>query len=76
MTIPNKIIPYEESVIFYFPRILCIMEKQRVISPLELYKKVKKDIPNVAFYMEILDCLFALGKINLDEERELLTYVV
>lgn len=76
MTIPNKIIPYEESVLYYIPKVLVVMEKQIVISPMELYKKVRKDIPNLAFYIEILDCLFALGKINLNEERGLLTYVV
>ena len=41
-----------------------------------LYLKVKNRIVSVNDYIEILDCLFALGKIDYDDKEGVLKYVV
>lgn len=76
MLFPNKIIPFEQSVFSYMPQVLKIFEKQAIISPLTLYEKVEKKIPDISTFIDVLDCLYALGKINFDMERGLLFYVV
>ena len=42
----------------------------------ELYKKVIRKMSGVNEFMETLDCLYALGKIEYDEKKEVLRYVV
>jgi hypothetical protein len=44
------------------------------MSPIELYKKVEKKIP-IADFVEVLDCLYILGRVELDEKKEVLHYV-
>lgn len=76
MLLPNKIVPYEKSVIFFFPVILKVMKKHKVITPLALFNAVKKELPDVSTFIDVLDCLYAIGKISLDEDRGILKYVV
>ncbi|MDR0681238.1 MAG: hypothetical protein LBG15_05240 [Dysgonamonadaceae bacterium] len=49
--------------------------KVQDISAIELFEKVKPKIGGIADYLEILDCLFALRKIELSEKMEVLHYV-
>lgn len=73
MKIPSKVTPYKESTIAKFPIVLSLLEK-RDISPSELYESLKKNkIESILEYVEVLDCLYALGKIEL--RGELLHYV-
>lgn len=77
MLLPNKIVPYEKSVIVYFPLVLKELKKHGVIPPLALFNKVrKKKLSDVVVFVDVLDCLFALGKVELDEEKGVLKYVV
>lgn len=64
MRLPNRITPYNESV---FPTMVEVLSKlgNESMKPLELYKKCKCDI---SAYSEALECLFALGKIDFDDE--------
>lgn len=73
MRLPNKVISYKESVLSRFPIILNILIKEE-ISPNELYEKVKDSFEDVGEFIEVLDCLFAIGEIDL-ENGELLYYV-
>ena len=41
----------------------------------ELYERIKKSVPDVSEYMEILDSLYALGKIDIDDKEAVLRYV-
>lgn len=75
MLLPNKLFSYNESIISKFPSILQIL-KNSPYSVSELYKKVQGNVTGVNEYMEILDCLYALNKIDYDEEAEVLRYVV
>lgn len=73
MLFPNKLFTYSESVISKFPIILC--ELSEPIAPIELYKRVSDRLTSVSEYLDALDCLYALRKIEFDEEEGVLHYV-
>lgn len=68
MKMPNKVTPYKESSIAKFPVVLSLLEKGDM-TPSELFSKVKKNkIKDIAEFVEILDCLYAVNKIEMDGE--------
>jgi hypothetical protein len=75
MLLPNKIISYKESILARFPVLLKEI-KPEDISVMDLFKKVKSEFDSIADYLEVLDCLFALKKIELTEQTEVLHYVI
>ena len=68
MKFPSKVTSYKESSLFQFPIVLSLLE-QNSMTPSELYAKLKKT-KNISIqeFMDILDCLYALNKIELHEE--------
>ena len=74
MKLPNKVITYKESPISKFPAVLSCLKEQDM-SPALLYKKVKSKVEDIGEYIDILDCLYALGKIELIEHLGVLHYV-
>ena len=74
MRLPNKVIPYAQSVIARFPRILEIVSKQD-ISPKELLEQTNADNQDMADFLSALDCLYALGKIEFSMKGGKLHYV-
>ena len=73
MKMPNKVTPYKESSIAKFPVILAFLEKEDM-TPSDLFSRVKKDkIQNIDEFVEIIDCLYAMHKIEID--GEVLRYV-
>lgn len=72
MKFPSKVTSYKESSLALFPVILKYLEKKDM-TPAELYKKTKGKIQGIQEFLEILDCLYALNKIEL--ERGVLHYV-
>lgn len=71
MPLPNKIFSYEQSILSKMPVILEVLQNGNV-SVEELYKFMKTKTDNVSEFIEILDCLFVLDKIQLkDGEIEL-----
>ena len=74
MKLPNKVITYKESTISKFPAVLACLKEQDM-SPALLYKKVKSKVEDIGEYIDILDCLYALGKIELIEHLGVLHYV-
>lgn len=67
MKLPSKFINYKESSLYKFPMFLEALEKCD-LSIMELYKKTKNSTENIQEWMEIMDCLYALGVIELREE--------
>ena len=63
MKVPSKVTSYKESTIALFPIILTQLEKGD-LTPSELYKKMKNKVSGIQEYVEILDCLYALNKIE------------
>lgn len=75
MKLPNKIVSYKESILYKLPIILGALNKNR-ISITELYIKISMEFDSINEFIDALDCLFALGKIQYDEEREELVNVI
>lgn len=68
MKLPSKVTPYKESTIAKFPAVLSLLEDGDM-TPQELYDKVKKSkITNISEFVEVLDCLYAMNKIEIHEE--------
>ena len=70
MKFPNKINRYQDTTLFYMVTILDAITQP--ISPSILFKKVKsKFLNNIADYEEALACLYAIGKIDINEQEEI-----
>ena len=74
MLFPNKLFTYSESVISKLPIILIELQWES-ISAVELYKRLADRLTGVSEYLDALDCLYALRKIEFDEEEGVLRYV-
>jgi len=74
MLFPNKLITYRESVISKFPFVLQELQ-EGTSSASDLYKAMSGRITGISEFMDILDCLFALNKIEFDVEEGVLRYV-
>ena len=75
MMFPNKITPYAQSTIAKFSPILKQL-RQSDLSVSDLYKAVKTtDIGDTSEFLCVIDCLYALGMIEYDEERRVLCHV-
>jgi len=73
MKFPNKVVPLKDSLLIKFPIILNLLKEEN-LTTLELYNKSKKKLNGVVEFIDVLTCLFALGKIDyLDDE--VLSYV-
>jgi hypothetical protein len=74
MRFPSKNTSYSESVIVKFPAVLGVLEcADMTVS--ELYRSVKDTTEDIGEFIEILDCLYALGKLELNAETRSLHYV-
>ncbi len=75
MLLPNKLFSYNESILSKFPTVLKELKKGS-LGVHELYQKVMSDLSGVNEYIDVLDCLYALHKIEYDDEEGVLRYVV
>ena len=74
MKFPSKFVTYKNSIISKFPLFLSFLDDcDHSIS--ELYNHVKSKIDGYHEFIDILDCLFMLGKIEFDESKEVIHYV-
>ncbi len=74
MRFPSKVTSYNNSTFARFPAILSLL-KQHDMRPDELYKAVKTKSFDVIEFIDAMDCLFMLGKIELVAGGEVLHYV-
>lgn len=73
MRLPNKVISYSNSIVSRFPDILEAL-MHRDMSPKDLFELTTSGKKNMGDFLSALDCLFALGKIELIEEGKVLRY--
>lgn len=73
MRLPSKVTPFSDSVISLFPTILECLEQQDM-SPHDLFERLSSG-KDISVFMNALDCLFALGQIEIKEETGVLHYV-
>lgn len=74
MKLPNKLISYEDSILSKIPIILKQLEKDNY-NLLELYNHLKCEFNSCKEYLETLELLFLLNKIEVLENEEVLKYV-
>lgn len=74
MLLPNKLCSYNESVLSKLPDTLRVLEKGP-ISVLALYNTVSRHVSGIVEYMDVLDCLYALQKVEYDDKKGVLMYV-
>ena len=72
---PNKIISFKQSYFYKFIIILDVLKNKNCLVH-ELYNKTKNDFENIEEFISVLDCLYALGKIKLDEKNGEIFYVI
>ena len=66
MLLPDKMIRYNESVISKFVPVLQVMILNERIFPERLYKNIKSHFSSLSEFIQTLDALCALGKIDID----------
>lgn len=74
MRLPSKTTTYSGSVLSKFPIMLDLLAEQDM-TPVELYKTTRTKVEDVGEFLEIIDCLYLMGKIELVPDREVLRYV-
>ena len=72
MKLPGKTTPYKRSILALFPRILLLV-KEKDLTVSDLYHSFSR--LDLGDYISALDCLYALGKIEIDSEKGTLYYV-
>lgn len=74
MRLPSKVNTFSDSVIALFTPILENLEK-RAMSPHELLTAMKTKVSEISLFLDALNCLYKLGKIEIPEGTEVLRYV-
>ena len=65
MLFPSKVISYNESILPKLPLVLHYLENgPKKIS--EVYRYTKRKVTDLSDLFEVLDCLYALGMIDLN----------
>lgn len=75
MLLPNKLYSYNESILSRFPVVLKELKKQPM-GVHELYQTVIDKLDGVNEFIDVLDCLYALHKIEYDDIEGVLRYAV
>ena len=66
MLLPNKLFSYEESALPLMPEILRMLDHPK--SHREIYQKLSHKHQDTVRLIEALDCLYAMQKVELDDE--------
>lgn len=75
MRLPSKITSYKESSLSKFPFLLDKLNEDG-LSVYELYEVTNKNFKSIEEFIDTLDYLFALRKIESDRESGRITYVI
>ena len=74
MRFPSKNTSFSESIIAKYPLVLgALVRSDMTVSV--LYHSVKDTTEDIGEFIEIMDCLYALGKLELNVETRSLHYV-
>lgn len=74
MKLPNKVTSYQESILSKFNVLLDEM-CNRDVSLTELYSATYQNFFDMSEFIDVLDILFALNKLEYNDELEVLHYV-
>ncbi|OAA94536.1 ABC-three component system middle component 7 [Clostridium coskatii] len=76
MKLPNKLFNYGESIISKFPIILKILEQKKYLTIYELYEHVITHFNDITEFIDTVECLYALNKIEYNNKLRRIYYVV
>ena len=76
MKLPNKLFSYNESILSKFPIVLNELNEKEYITIYQLYVNVIGKFDSVSEFLEALECLYALRKIDYDFKLRRIRYVV
>ncbi|GEB32817.1 ABC-three component system middle component 7 [Brevibacillus parabrevis] len=74
MILPNKLIPFKDSILakmVYILNVLVVNDESVEI----LFEKTKQYLEDINQFILVLDVLFALEKIEFDQELKVIRYV-
>lgn len=74
MRLPSKITPYKASILARFPLLLKPL-REGALRPSDLYSKTRSKLSGLGEFVLVLDCLYALGAIEFDDENGVIRYV-
>ena len=74
MRMPSKVNPFSDSLVALFAPILERLEKQDM-TPHDLLVATKTKVSEISIFLDALDCLYKLGKIEIPDGTEVLRYV-
>lgn len=74
MKFPNKVISYEESILSKLTVILNVLSRKDE-SLIELYYDTQKYFIDMPEFIDTIECLFVLNKVDYNEDLEVLHYV-
>lgn len=70
MPLPDKFFSYDRSIISKFPDVLERVQNED-IPAMDLYISLKGKFQGVSEYIEVLDSLFAMKRIRLNEKGDI-----
>ncbi len=74
MRFPSKITRFEDSILAKFPTVLTVLAEGDMTPP-ALFQAVRHTIEDISEFVIILDCLYALDKLEFNAETGLLHFV-
>ena len=74
MKLPNKVTSYQESVLSKLTVLLDVLSVKD-LSVLELFFETRRCFSDTSEFIDALDCLFALNKLEYNEGMAVLHYV-
>lgn len=74
MRLPNKVTSYQESILSKLVVLLDVLCNGDV-SLIELYSGTQQHFSDISEFIDAIDVLFALNKLEYDQELEVLHYV-
>ncbi len=69
MQLPNKLYSYTASTLSLVPKVLTIL-RNGSISVKDLYLTIRPELADATDFLSVMDCLYALRAIDIDEEGE------
>lgn len=74
MKFPNKVISFQDSVLSKLTLLLDALSKKDLLL-VELYLDTRKSFLDLREFIDAIDCLFALNKLEYNKDLEMLHYV-
>ena len=75
MRYPSKICEYKDSSISKFSVVLEVI-RENDYSVHDLYCAVNSSVKSITEYIEILNCLYSLGKLEFNKDTRRIQYVI